>query len=107
MALEFYTSMAKGLKIFGANSYVFRSYKGKTGRGGGFLSPSHHPQPILNRVNSVTRNLCHAHWLDFCVIFIPFHIFRKIVFGWCHDRDLEVSRSLPSPINPGCDPIQV
>ena len=36
---KFYTSVAKGLKL-GANSYVCRSYRGKTGTGGLF-PPSH------------------------------------------------------------------
>ena len=50
--LEFYTSVAKGLKLkvrkfFRANSYVCRSYRGKlVVRGGGFLPP------ILNRVKT-------------------------------------------------------
>ena len=47
--LKFYTSVAKRSKLkvrqLGANSYVCRSYRGKTGRGGSFLPP-----PILNRV---------------------------------------------------------
>ena len=51
MALKFYVSVAKGLKLklgkfWGINSYVFRSYMEKTGRGGFFPPPS-----ILNRVN--------------------------------------------------------
>ena len=37
MVLNFYTSVAKNSKLkvkkFGANSYVRRSYRGKTGRG--------------------------------------------------------------------------
>ena len=37
-------------KILEANSYVFRNYRGKTGRGD-FLSPS----TILNRVNTEDR----------------------------------------------------
>ena len=41
--LKFYTSVVKGLKLkvrkFGDNSYVCRSYWGKTVRGGGFLPP--------------------------------------------------------------------
>ena len=50
MALKFYTSVAKGLKLkvrefcCGANSYICRSYRGKTSRVAGFLAP------ILNRV---------------------------------------------------------
>ena len=52
--LKFYTSVAKELKLkfreFWGNSYVCRSYRGKTGKGGGvFLSLP----PILNRVNRV------------------------------------------------------
>ena len=43
MALKFYTSVAKGLilkfKDFGGNSYVYRSYRGKTGNGGLFAPP--------------------------------------------------------------------
>ena len=51
MALKFYISVGKGLKLkfkkfWGTNSYVSRSYKGKTVRGP-FCSPS----PILDRVN--------------------------------------------------------
>ena len=52
MALKFYTSMAKGLKaksqkVLVANSYVCRSYRGKTGRWP-FCPPP--PLPILSRV---------------------------------------------------------
>ena len=48
MALKFYVSVAKGLelkfrKFWGTNSYVFRSYMGKTGRGDLF-APSLHPE---------------------------------------------------------------
>ena len=50
------TSAAKGLKLkvrkfLGANSYVCRSYMGKTGRGSLFAPP-----PILNRVNDHSPN---------------------------------------------------
>ena len=53
MALKLYISVAKGLKrkVLGANSYVCRSYKGKTDRRG-FLPPSSPTHPILNGVNS-------------------------------------------------------
>ena len=49
--LKFYTSLSKGSKLkvrkfFGLISYVCRSYREKTGRGGAFLPLS----PILNRV---------------------------------------------------------
>ena len=41
MTLKFLTSMTKGLKlkvkVLGTKSYVCRSYRGKTGRGGGGL----------------------------------------------------------------------
>ena len=52
MTSKLYTNVAKGLKlkvrkVFGDNSYVCRSYKGKTG-GGGLFAPS---PPNLNRVN--------------------------------------------------------
>ena len=47
--LKFYNSVVKGLKLkvrkFGNNSYVCRSYWGKTGRGGGFLPPLPLPPP--------------------------------------------------------------
>ena len=51
--LKFYTSLSKGLKlknqkVLGANFYVCRSYREKTGRGGAFWCPL--PPPILNRV---------------------------------------------------------
>ena len=38
--LKFYTSVANGLKlkVLGANSYVYRSYRGKTGREGPFCA---------------------------------------------------------------------
>ena len=45
MTLKFLTSVTKGLKlkvkVLGTKSYVCRSYRGKTGRGGGgaFLPP--------------------------------------------------------------------
>ena len=39
-------------KVLGANSYVCRSYRGKTGRRGLFVPPL--PSPILKRVNFVT-----------------------------------------------------
>ena len=43
MALKFYTSVAKGLKlsqkVLGVNTYVCRSNRGKTGRGGGVFLP--------------------------------------------------------------------
>ena len=43
--LKFYTSVEKGLKLkvrkfLGVKSYVFRNYRGKTGRGDLFASPS-------------------------------------------------------------------
>ena len=49
MALKVYTSVGKRLKLkvrkfLGINSYVCRSYKGKTGRGRGGLSP------MLNKI---------------------------------------------------------
>ena len=52
VALKFYTSVTKGLKLkirkfWGANFYVCRSYRGKTGSR---LSPPSPPVPILNRV---------------------------------------------------------
>ena len=57
MTLKFCTSMSKWLKIkvgkfLGANSYVYRSYRGKTGRKGVLLPP-----PILNRVKDFTKML--------------------------------------------------
>ena len=52
--MKFYTSVGKGLKlkvkVLGANSYIWRSYRGKTGRGA-FLPP------ILNRVNDLIKSL--------------------------------------------------
>ena len=50
MTFKFYTSVAIGLKLtvrkfLEANSFVCRSYRGKTGRG------SFSPHPELNRVN--------------------------------------------------------
>ena len=47
MALKFYTRRfkTKSQKGLGANSYVFRSYRGKNGWGGLFAPP------ILNRAN--------------------------------------------------------
>ena len=55
MVLKFYTSVTKKLKLkvrifffWRGNSYVGRSYQGKTGRGA-FL-----PSPILNRVKDST-----------------------------------------------------
>ena len=45
IALKVNTSLAKGSKIFEANSYVCRNYRGKTGRGAYFGTSS-----ILNRV---------------------------------------------------------
>ena len=55
MTLKFLTSVTKGLKlkvkVLGTKSYVCRSYRGKTGRGGGGFLAS----PILNRVNILPK----------------------------------------------------
>ena len=50
MAFKFYASVAKGLKIkvrksWELNLYVYRSNRGKTGRGAFF----HTPSPVLSR----------------------------------------------------------
>ena len=55
--LKFYTSVAKGLKlkvrkVLGADFYVCRSYRGKTGRWGFFF-----PTLILNRVRNKLRHI--------------------------------------------------
>ena len=47
----------KSQKVLRANSYVCRSYRGKTGSGGGVLLASP-PSPILNRVNSNNSEIC-------------------------------------------------
>ena len=67
--LKFYTSLAKGLKqsqkVFWANSYVCRSYSGKTGRGA-FLPPFPPPPTplILNRDEiTVTEFFSRKSWL--------------------------------------------
>ena len=49
MALKFYASVAKGLKLkfrkcLGANSCVCRGYRGRTGREGGGRFGSLHPE---------------------------------------------------------------
>ena len=46
----------KSQKDLGANSYVCRSYRGKTGSGRGFLPPP----PVLNRVkkDTIVTHLC-------------------------------------------------
>ena len=58
MNLKFCTSVGKGLKLkvrrFGANSYVCRSYRGKTGRRGLFAPL------ILNRVNCCQNSRMNA-----------------------------------------------
>ena len=43
----------KSEKVFGVNSYVCRSYRGKSGRGGLFDPP---PPSILNRVKIIIKN---------------------------------------------------
>ena len=55
MALKFYTSVAKRLKLkvrkfLGGNSYVRRSCRGKIGRGTFFLPPPAHYPFLLNNV---------------------------------------------------------
>ena len=61
MALKFYTSVGKGLKLkvrtlLGIDSYVGRSYKGKTGRGiGGGLFP------MLNEIKGLFMTTKHTH----------------------------------------------
>ena len=62
----------KSQKVFGANSYVCRSYRGKTGRGMGSFCP---PIPILNRVNTYS-------------IIMPKHFLYLVYVRPCLDVDL-------------------
>ena len=48
----------KSQKVLGSNSYVCRSYRGKTGTGDRF-APTHHPRtPILNRIKGTYLEHC-------------------------------------------------
>ena len=61
----------KTKKVLGANSYVYRSYSGKTGRGPFW------PSPILNRANVSLRMFLQLGWLPFILTQNPLHIYER------------------------------